>query len=345
MAVTIKDVARAAGVSASTVSRVLNNKGVISEETRKRIWDTMKELEYVPNDVARSFANGSARAFALVIDVVDVRAYANNFFNNTVFGIETAAHENGYNLMITNEKSVEDEISPVQKLVLGKKIDGIVIPISMAGESLLEKLNDLGFPSVILGHLDEGRTETSWVDINNTQGGALAVRHLIKKGYRNIAFLYGNDKEQFNQDRLTGYSRGVSAGGMEVKQELICHGLSGVEDSRECVLGLLRQEDRPDAVVCGDDRLALGALRAAKAAGVAVPRDFGIVSFDNTPLTELADIPITSLDVDTFELGRQAAEILIQQIEEPEASFRQVLLSTKIIGRASTERESGEEKM
>jgi LacI family transcriptional regulator len=102
MAATIKDVARLAGVSPSTVSRVLNQKGVISDETKQKIASAMEQLKYVPNDIARSFANGSAHAISLVIDISDGTAYANNFFNNTVFGIETAAHQNDYNLIITN---------------------------------------------------------------------------------------------------------------------------------------------------------------------------------------------------------------------------------------------------
>ena len=113
MAATIKDVARLAGVSPSTVSRVLNQKGVISDETKQKIASAMEQLKYVPNDIARSFANGSAHAISLVIDISDGTAYANNFFNNTVFGIETAAHQNDYNLIITNGAAAFGGISSV----------------------------------------------------------------------------------------------------------------------------------------------------------------------------------------------------------------------------------------
>ena len=189
MAVTIRDVARAAGVSVSTVSRVLNNKGTISEETKKRIHEAMEELKYVPNDFARNFANGSPRAIALVIDVADARSYANNFFNSTVFGIETAAHRNDYSLMVTNGAPNASGISGVERLMLGKKVDGVILPVSIVEPEFLAKVDELKFPCVILGRSDETDFEISWVDMNNTQAGVLATRHLIQRGYRRIAFV------------------------------------------------------------------------------------------------------------------------------------------------------------
>ena len=142
MAATIKDVARLAGVSPSTVSRVLNQKGVISDETKQKIASAMEQLKYVPNDIARSFANGSAHAISLVIDISDGTAYANNFFNNTVFGIETAAHQNDYNLIITNGAAAFGGISSVERLIAGKKVDGVVLPISLVTDELLRRIED-----------------------------------------------------------------------------------------------------------------------------------------------------------------------------------------------------------
>ena len=146
MSVTIRDVAQMAGVSASTVSRVLNGKGAISEETKKRIYDAMEQLKYVPNDFARSFANGSPRAVALVIDVTDPGAYSNNFFNNTVFGIETAAHRRDYSLMITNGSRVSGGLNGVERLILGKKIDGVVFPVSLVSREFIQRVEELSFP-------------------------------------------------------------------------------------------------------------------------------------------------------------------------------------------------------
>jgi len=186
MAATIKDVARLAGVSPSTVSRVLNQKGVISEETKQKIASAMEQLKYVPNDIARSFANGSAHAISLVIDISDGTAYANNFFNNTVFGIETAAHRNDYNLIITNGAAAFGGISSVERLIAGKKVDGVVLPISLVTDELLRRIEDLSVPCVILGRSEEVGAEANWVDINNVQAGRRAVKLLLERGYQKI---------------------------------------------------------------------------------------------------------------------------------------------------------------
>lgn len=339
MSVTIRDVAQLAGVSASTVSRVLNCKGAISEETKKRIYDAMEELKYVPNDFARSFANGSPRTVALVIDVTDPGAYSNNFFNNTVFGIETAAHRRDYSLMITNGSRTSGGLSGVERLILGKKVDGVVFPISLVSREFIRRVEELSFPCVILGRAEDVGAETSWLDINNTQAGVIAVRHLVSKGYRRIGYLGGPESDLFSCDRLSGCCRELDACGLSVDSSFILHSKAGnIDEVIAQVTGLLTTENRPDAMACGSDMLALGAQRAAQRLGLRVPEDFGVLSFDDTAVTALAEPGITSIIVDTFELGVQAAEILIDQIENPEASIRQTMLSTKIAARASTER-------
>lgn len=336
MAVTIRDVAEKAGVSASTVSRVLNGKGTISGETKKRIFDVMEELQYVPNDSARSFACGSPRAIALVVDVSNAGAYSNSFFNDTVFGIETAAHRAGYSLVVM---SATESVSGVERLVLGKRVDGVICPDSLVDRAFLKKAGELHFPCVILGQLEGGGAETSWVDINNTQAGALAVRHLLSKGYREIAFLGGTGADAFSRDRISGYRRELAANGIPSPKERIIQAASTeMPQIMELVNGFLNTESRPDAIICSSDRLALGALRAAKMLNLRVPDDLGVLCFDNTVITELAEPSITSIDVDTFELGVQAAGILIDRVENPDASIRQTLLATKIIQRASTGR-------
>ena len=196
---------------------------------------------------------------------------------------------------------------------------------------------------MILGRSEEVGAEANWVDINNVQAGRRAVRLLLERGYKKIAFLSDGDGEVFNQDRIAGYRRELAAHHLSVPDGFILHGLPTVGSGMDCVRALLQGDDAPDAVICSDDRLALGALRAAHQLGLRVPEQFGIISCDNTPLTELAETPITSVDVDTFALGVQAAQILIEQIEDPQTSLRQILLSTKLIERASTMRETREE--
>ncbi|QNK39127.1 LacI family DNA-binding transcriptional regulator [Caproicibacter fermentans] len=338
MSATIRDVAKAAGVSSSTVSRIINNKGVISEETRDRVLKVMKKLDYVPNDTARSFANGSTSAIALVIDVIEARSFSNNFFNNSVFGIETIAHENNFNLIITNGHMQKGNTTSADKLVFGKKVDGIILPNSLISHTFIGKLNKIRFPYVVLGDPRMLDADNSWVDINNVQGGTLAVHHLVENGYKNIAFLSSGSKEIFNQDRITGYSRALNELGLPVLKERIRHCNSDVGSGLDVMSRMFQAEHPPDAAICSDYYLAVGALRAARQNGIPVPEAFGIISFDNTPVTELSEPSITTVDIDTFGLGEQAASILIRKIKDKDMSSRQILISTKIIERESTKR-------
>ena len=340
MSVTIRDVAKAAGVSPSTVSRVLNNKGIISEETCEKIYQAMRELKYVPNDMARSFANGSPRAIAIAINVSDAQAFANTFFNRMVFGIETAAHQSGYNLIITNATADREGLGSIERLIMGKKIDGILFPASLLQRSFLTALEDNSFPCVVLGRPRASDLEASWVDIDNEQAGQAAVNHLCSKGYRRIAFLSNGEKELFNQDRIAGYRKAIEKRQLALEESWICHTRSSLEEGRASVRQLLEGNEKPDAIICSDEKLALAAIREAKALKYDVPNDFGVLCFDDTPVTELAEPGITSVDVDTFELGRLAAENLIRQIERAEKSSWRVQLTTHIIERDSTGRKT-----
>ena len=173
MSATIRDVAKLAGVSASTVSRVINKSAPISGETTERIYRAMEELKYVPNDIARSFASGSARAIAIAVNVSDTRSYANRFFNNTVFGIETAAHRKGYNFIITSANDERGGMGSLEKLILSKKIDGLVLPVSLLQSSIVKLVEELSFPFVVLGRVKNAGSRLSWVDISNEQAGGI----------------------------------------------------------------------------------------------------------------------------------------------------------------------------
>lgn len=338
MTATIRDVARRAGVSPSTVSRVLNKKNVISEETQAKIYEAMRELEYVPNDIARSFASGAAHAIAIAVDVENSRDYANNFFNNMVFGIETAAHQHDYNVIITSGAAQYRGLSALDRLIKGKKVDGIVLPVSMANVNLIRSLNSLNFPFVVLGRVENSADSASWVDINNTQAGAVATRHLLNKGYRRIAFLSDGAGQTFNQDRIVGYRQELKENGIAVDTSLVVHEDGSLRSGALRMEALMGMQAPPDAVICSNDRLALAALRVARASGLNVPDDFGVLSFDNTAVAELAEVPITCIDVDTFELGNQAALHLINQITGQSGGVRQTLLTTTIIERETTKR-------
>lgn len=336
--ITIKDVAKLAGVSPSTVSRVINEKGVISGDTEERVLAAMQQLNYFPNSLARNLANGSSFALGLVIDASDNNNFSNSFFNRSVFGIETVAQKNGYNVIITNNKEIDSNIPSVEKLVMEKKVDGLILPPSTVTKKLISKLLELDFPYVVLGEPHIFKMESSWVDVNNIQGGELGVSHLVREGYKRIAFISGNPKTVFSRNRLAGYQRGLENAGMQAEErlQLVCEPNS--EGSREAAVKILKGPDAPDAFICSDNIISFGVLGAAAELGLRVPDQLGVVTFDNFPIAEYTTPPLTAIDVDTFSLGEQAAGILLKKILRDKDLNQQILISTRLIERKSTNR-------
>lgn len=335
MAVTIHDIARRVGVNSSTVSRVLNGKSAISEETREKIYAAMKEMDYHPNSVARSLASGSSGAIGLAIDAHDTQSFANMFFHRSMFAIEKVAQANGFNLIISSNLEEKGKSSPIEKLILERKVDGLILPPSTVAPKLITKMIKLDFPFIILGEPNQALPESSWVDVNNTQGGEAAVLHLLERGFQKIAYLGGNENQQFVKNRIKGYRRGLEAGG--ISQSIVIQTDGTAEDSKAQAGKLMASPGRPDAFLCNDNAAAYGLLKAARELGLNIPQDIGVVTFDNYPLAEFTDPPLTAVDIDTALLGEQGAALLFQRIGRRTPN-QQILLSATLIQRESTKR-------
>lgn len=330
MAATIHDVARLAGVNSSTVSRVLNGKATVMEETREKIYAAMRQLDYHPNSLARSLANGQSGAIGVVVDAEDAEAFSNVFFNRSLFAVEKVAQERGYHVILANGAKHAGGMGSIEKLMLERKVDGLILPPSTVKPSLLKKLRD--FPCVVLGQPETAHHDVSWVDVNNAQGAEMAVAHLLQRGYRRVAYLGGEGRTGFSRRRVKGYEKALD------KQSALVFPTDGTaEGAQRAALEALESADRPDAFLCNDNLTAFGLLRAVRAAGLSVPGDVGIATFDNYPLAEFTDPPLTAVDVDTALLGEQAARLLFQHIDH-HTPAQQILLGTTLIDRASSRR-------
>lgn len=334
----IKDVAKAAGVSTSTVSRIINNSPLISPETRERTLKVMKELNYVPNSMARGLSNQKAFTVALLVNISEPKAYSNPFFYEVIHGIETIVYNNGLCLIIANLQTPVKKENMLGWLIHGKRTQGVVLPSAIVDSQMVKDLKSIKFPFVVLGEPADCREPIDWVDVNNAQGGQQAVDHLLRRGYKNIAFIGGSRKEIFNRNRLAGYREAIELNGLEYMPEYIREGGSSKEDGAAMIRELLKLPKRPDAVICGDNFLSLGAMKAFAEAGLRIPEDAGVLSFDNFPIAELAEPTLTTVDIDVFEMGVQAANLLFKRIENPEAREQQSLIATRIQERESTAR-------
>ncbi len=336
--VTIRDVARAAKVSSATVSRVLNQSALISVKTKETVQRAIKDLGFVPNVVARNLASQRSCTIGLLIDIENARAYSNPFFTEVLHGIETVVYSEGYFLIIANEKTISHQKISIDHLVLEKRIDGLILPYPSAKRGLIRKLDANGFPFVIIGEPDESRDEVDFVDINNELGGEQAVHHLVQNGYRRIAFIGGNRGIKFVQNRLTGYAKALRQHGLPLREELIQEERGEITKTSGFALTkrLFTGMEPPDALVCTDNILAWGALNAVKEQGLKVPEEVGIVSFDNFPLAEFLSPPLTTVDIDVFALGVQAASILMKRLKMVNLPHQQSIVSTKLVERDSS---------
>ena len=335
MAISIKEIAKAAGVSTATVSRVINKSPKLSQKTRDKVLQTMKEMNYVPNSLARGLSNQKALNVALLINIEDASSFHNPFFYEVMHGIEMAVYKRGLSLIIASSRG-DDKVEIIEWLMNEKRMQGIIIPSSLADEKLLELLRERNFPFVVIGKYEEDGKPVSWVDINNQQGGDQAVSHLMENGYRKIAFICGELNKDFNRDRLEGYKRAMARHCDDLPSAWIAETDGTKQEAYRAVKKLLSLDQPPEAVICGDNILSFGAMKAAQELGVEIPLELGLVSFDNYPLATLVEPSLTSIHIDVFQMGEMAANSLLNLIDNPDASQQQMLISTNVEVRESS---------
>ena len=331
MAVTLNDVAKKAGVSASTVSRVISGKEKISDKTKEKIFSIMKELDYHPNSQARNLATGSSQTIGLVINANEKDFYSNIFFSSSVFGIEKIAQDNSYNLIITNNQKKRNDKASIDTLLFEKKVDGIILPPLLLTKTLITKLKNNKIPFVVLGEPNYFKDKISWVDINNTKGSNLATSHLYNKGYKQIAFLGGSENEIFTKNRIIGYKNSLN------NQEPLIFNTENSEESITQAATEILKNKKVDSVICNDNITALILSKAAKEQNVQIPKDLGIITFDDYPLSKYISPALTSIVTDTYTQGEMAANMLFSLIQGKTA-ITHSLIDVSLIERESSMR-------
>jgi DNA-binding LacI/PurR family transcriptional regulator len=338
MGVTIKDVAKAAGVSTATVSRVINNNPLISPDTVEKVRRIMREMKYFPSSIARGFSNRSTYNIALIIDMENTSAFVNPFFYLIQYGIERMICSHGYNLIIANQRTHIGRETALNRIILEKRADGIIFPAFLLKKNIVNKTEEEKIPFIVLGE-PENKFNVNWVDINNRMGGYIAATHLIQNGYKKIAFISSDLNDTYNKNRYVGYLDALKECGIEYIQEFILKNVSGKDCGHTAARQLLEAENPPDSFVFTNNIPAFGAIQAIKEKGLRIPGDIGVVSFDNYPVAEFSDPPMTIVDIDVVELGIQAASMILKEIERPSSSKQNSLLSVRILSRGSAERQ------
>jgi len=342
MTVTIKDVARRANVAPSTVSRVIADSPRISEKTKKKVREAMKELGYHPNFIARSLANKSTQVIGLVMPSSTDKVFQNPFFPEVIRGISKAAHEKKYALQMSTGESEDEIYNGVVEMLQGRRVDGVVLLYSRVNDKIIKYLQQNRFPFVIIGKPHKKTEEITHVDNDNYRAAKEATEHLIELGHERIAFVGGNLNYMVTIDRLRGYEEALSQVGLAQRKEYIIHEEFLKEGGQEAMKELLSLSEPPTALVVADDLMALGVLNTLDEMDLNVPDDISIVSFNNVLLSEFSRPPLTSVDINIFQLGYEAAKSLIQKVENPNEPVKRIIIPYQLVKRCSCGRYNGE---
>lgn len=331
---TMADVARLAGVSRTTVSFVLNDvpNVNISEEARRRVLEAARQLDYYPDAAARSLARRRTQTIGLVLCQTLDRISQDAFLPEVIRGVSSVTGERGYRVLL---ESVEDVTRPNAYIGLVRQahIDGMILSGPRSDDSQLLRLRQEGFPVVLMGQLPQA--ELAFVDVDNVNAARMAVQHLIGLGHRRIACITNAPLEYTAAaDRLRGYQMALETAGLPFDSNLVRYGDFTERSGFEAMLSLLGLPQRPTAVFVGSDVVALGVLRAARLAGLNVPRDLALVGFDDIPLAQYIDPPLTTVRLPAQRLGAQAAQMLIRMLEQGTAASS-LLLDTELVIRQS----------
>jgi len=325
MSVTIKDVARRAGVSPSTVSRVISKHPRISKETIERVTRVMEELGYHPNSMAKGLVSKATHILGVILPRPAEELFQNYFFHEVLRGILAQTNRSGYDLLIASGSTESDELETVKRLVRGRRVDGIILLSSKTKDPLIQFLNEVRFPFVIIGRSPDF-PDVPTVDNDNVQAAYDATRHLINQGHERIGFVSGPQDLTVSQDRLAGYRRAMLEAGLDISDDWIVEGEFLQETGYRAMSMLMNLPERPTALVVIDDIVAFGVLHGLNELGYSVPQDICLVGFNNISLSEHTSPPLTSVDIGTYQIGYMTAQTLIKTIaKEPMHQTRNII--------------------
>jgi DNA-binding LacI/PurR family transcriptional regulator len=325
----IRDVARAAGVSTATVSHVINNTRFVSEEVRARVLEAVEQCGYYPNAHARSLASGRSRILGLVISDI-----SNPFFPELVKSIETAAFEHGYDVMLSNTNYNAERTSHYVRRFIERKVAGVALMTSELDRSLIDELARREV-SVVFLDLGEPGLHMSNLRVNYEAGIEEAVCHLVALGHREITFVGGPAHLRSATRRLEAFraSMGRHLPGASAR---VLQGDFKLEGGKRAGREMLGAGEPPTAVVAANDLTALGVMAECRAAGLSIPRDISIIGFDDIAFASLAEPPLTTVCLPRGELGRRAVEALMMAAEQSGGRGVEVSIPTYLVVRAST---------
>jgi len=332
--VTMEDVAKKAGVSVMTVSRVVNGvKGKVSEETRKKVLEIIKELNYYPNFVGRALHGSKLKIIGVVSPLVRAGIVLENpYYYELIMGIEEVCTEKGYDVMISTRKRITSS-SDYLRNFYERKVDGLIIVAPSIDTVKFDLIERDDVPVVLVS--ERTSHKISYVDADNEAGGEIAVEYFYKKGHRKIGILTGNTNMRNAIDRFNGFLKGMKKFGLELRNEWIIKGDFSYQSGINAGKQFVSLSSLPTALFCSNDLSALGFLNEISRYGIRVPDDVSIIGFDDITASQYAHPPLTTIRQPIFEMGKAAAELLLARISNKQFQPQGRIFPVKVVERES----------
>ncbi|BBH23767.1 LacI family transcriptional regulator [Paenibacillus baekrokdamisoli] len=331
---TIYDVARAAGVSIAAVSQVINGKGKISEERRAEIVRVMEQLNYKPSVIAAALTGKKTYTLGLLIPDI-----SNPFFAEIARAVEDQVDFHGYSLVICSTDNKDERVERYLSLLQQKSVDGIIIGTGIDNKEMLDTLIAKSVPVAMIARELPGDAVLTVV-VDDYAGGRLAARHLLDLGHTRMAVLSEHTKVSSSRERIRGFQDELTEAGLDLPEYMVkTSGRDLVKDGKRLASELLRYAERPTALFCCTDLLAIGALQAAKEMEVQVPTELSIVGFDNTILASVTDPSLTTIAQPMEQMGKLVVDLILdKQQESPPNGTKRMVLKPELVVRQSTGR-------
>ena len=332
MAATIYDLADAAGVSISTVSKALNDSYSISEKTKERIRELADSMGYKPNARAKSFATRKNGIILFAADLSKGVGFENPHMFEIVTGVDRYLEEKGYSLILKHVTR-DDAPESIKELMQSEEADGIILHAGILTKQLSFVLGKETYPHLVIGKPDFAST-LSWIDVSHESAGQIAANYLLDKGYRRIVFLMGDsEKDQISLRRLAGIN--IVFEEEELSVETIT-GITDYEESRKITEEILKRKQIPEVILCTNNYLALGCIQSIRTERLDIPKDIALMTFDNYPFSMLVQPTLTAIEVDMYEMGTQAARFILQKVKKPNLQTQSFCTTPLLLERDST---------
>ncbi|MCM3598620.1 LacI family transcriptional regulator [Metabacillus idriensis] len=333
---TIKDIAKAAGVSVTTVSRALNGYSDVNEKTRQKISRIAKELNYSPNTLARGLVMKKSKTIGMLVSGMDRVSSKDNFTFEVLSGVNECISERDYDLVLFSTTTTKQREKTYSQLCRERRVDGAILQGMKIDDPYLKEVVESDIPCMLID-IPIASNSVGYVTTDNVLGAKRAVEHLISLGHTKIALINGHDQAYVSKQRLKGYLDALMEAKLEVNEDWIVSGDFSEEKAELVTEKLLREHPEITAVFCASDLMALGAMKSAKASGTPVPEGLSVIGYDNILLAAYSNPALTTMAQNKFELGYQAANSLIDMLEGKSGS-NVITLKTDLIIRESTKK-------